>query len=518
MKRRTFIRLAVLTVWLGAAAWLARREVFPGGCSERVSGGYRSLFAGDVLLMDSWMKLLFNGKPIGFSHTSLELDEKNPRARHTVLNRIQARMNIMGTEQRVFADTIVRLSDDYDLQSFAFVLAAEGYRLRLDATRGRGDLFDVTITTDSSTQHTTVEVPRDVILYSPMTEMAMRRLRPGQTLTLRTLDPTTLGTSLLTVKALRRETIVISGEEQRATVLSADYHGASVLSWMNDRGDMLRQETPFGWTLEKCGMDEALAAISGARPSEDMLAGMAVPCQGTIGDARAPSGLRLRLRGVEFQDGELASDRQRVESRDGETLVLRSLPATALRVEAAAGSDLPEDVRAFLRPSLSLQSEHAEVRARAEAITRDCRTPAAKALALHAWVHENVAKVPTVSLPSALDVLRTLKGDCNEHSTLYAALARAVGLPAKVKVGLAYHEKAFYYHAWPAVYVDGIWHELDPTWGQDAVDATHLALAEGELADQLALVKAMGRLKIDVLEDGAEPADAGRNNGSATGP
>jgi transglutaminase-like putative cysteine protease len=47
-------------------------------------------------------------------------------------------------------------------------------------------------------------------------------------------------------------------------------------------------------------------------------------------------------------------------------------------------------------------------------------------------------KKPTVSLPSAREVLRTKVGDCNEHTALYVAMARAAGLPARIAVGLAY--------------------------------------------------------------------------------
>lgn len=66
-------------------------------------------------------------------------------------------------------------------------------------------------------------------------------------------------------------------------------------------------------------------------------------------------------------------------------------------------------------------------------------------------------------------------------------------------LGIAYHEGAFYYHAWPAVHV-GRWVEMDPTWGQPLVDATHIRITEGELANQLELVQTVGTLTLDVLE------------------
>jgi hypothetical protein len=71
-------------------------------------------------------------------------------------------------------------------------------------------------------------------------------------------------------------------------------------------------------------------------------------------------------------------------------------------------------------------------------------------------------------------------------------------LPAQIRVGLRYVNGAFYYHAWPAVYAGG-WFEMDPTSGEELVGVTHLALLEGELANQLKLLGLLGRLKIEVV-------------------
>ena len=137
---------------------------------------------------------------------------------------------------------------------------------------------------------------------------------------------------------------------------------------------------------------------------------------------------------------------------------------------------------------------------KAAEVVGDMKAPLDKARAIYQWVNRQVDKEMTISLPSALDVLHTMKGDCNEHTYLAVALARAAGLPAKVTVGLAHHEGAFYYHAWPAIYAGG-WLEMDPTWGQETVDATHIALVEGEMEQQVQLIKVIGQLKIRVLEE-----------------
>jgi transglutaminase-like putative cysteine protease len=97
-------------------------------------------------------------------------------------------------------------------------------------------------------------------------------------------------------------------------------------------------------------------------------------------------------------------------------------------------------------------------------------------------------------------------GDCNEHTALYVALARAAGLPARIAVGLVQMRGAFYYHAWAEVYLEesggGLWLPVDPTLNEFPADATHIRLSRGGLEKQAAILGFVGqaRMSIEALE------------------
>jgi transglutaminase-like putative cysteine protease len=112
-------------------------------------------------------------------------------------------------------------------------------------------------------------------------------------------------------------------------------------------------------------------------------------------------------------------------------------------------------------------------------------------------VYSSVRKEITPSIPSAVQVLRALRGDCNEHTVLYVALARSVGLPARTAIGLVNVEGRFYYHAWPEVWLADRWVAMDPTLGQYPADASHLRFLVGGLARQVELIRLIGRLEIE---------------------
>jgi transglutaminase-like putative cysteine protease len=107
--------------------------------------------------------------------------------------------------------------------------------------------------------------------------------------------------------------------------------------------------------------------------------------------------------------------------------------------------------------------------------------------------------VATYSVPNALAVLQARKGDCDEHTQLFVALTRALGIPARVATGLLYVKGKFYYHAWPEVFLRD-WVAVDPTFGQFPADASHIRFALSGLSRQSEVLRLIGHLKIQVLE------------------
>jgi hypothetical protein len=91
-------------------------------------------------------------------------------------------------------------------------------------------------------------------------------------------------------------------------------------------------------------------------------------------------------------------------------------------------------------------------------------------------------------------------------------MARALGIPARISVGLVFVRGAFYYHAWPEVYLDegsrGLWLPVDPTLNEFPADATHVRLARGGLDRQTAILPLVGRLKMTVLDLDVAPGTA----------
>lgn len=81
---------------------------------------------------------------------------------------------------------------------------------------------------------------------------------------------------------------------------------------------------------------------------------------------------------------------------------------------------------------------------------------------------------------TASEVLRKKSGDCTEHSTLFAALMRALGVPTKMVYGLVMtSDGEFFFHNWNEALGDTGWVPVDSTFSLVPADAARITIIYG---------------------------------------
>lgn len=162
----------------------------------------------------------------------------------------------------------------------------------------------------------------------------------------------------------------------------------------------------------------------------------------------------------------------------------RDLPAT----EPAWN---PGDYAEYLRPT-SLGPTDGEVKALAERITKGSRTNLEKARAIYDWTVENMYRDPATKGCGMGDVCLLLKrpgGKCTDISSVFIALCRASGVPAREVFGIRLGRKAqeditTYQHCWSEFFVPGYgWVNADPADVRKAMLVEKLGLADPKTAE-----------------------------------
>jgi tetratricopeptide (TPR) repeat protein len=225
-----------------------------------------------------------------------------------------------------------------------------------------------------------------------------------------------------------------------------------------------------------------------------------------ITDQNHLNSLRLRIKSkaageMERIAEDLSSKSQTVEKRSERELQLQILPR---RAEPRERLQLPisaAGVAEFLTPSKEIPANDKSVANKAREIAGTDRDAWSVARKLADWTFKNL-KWKRVDYANAAQTLATREADCYEFSKFYVAMARSLGLPARVVSGMAYSDGSFGGHAWVEVYI-GDWIEIDPTWGTSYVDATHIKDSNGALLTYAVL----NLVQLEVLETPHSVAD-----------
>ena len=454
-----------------------------------------------------WRGVYYRGEKIGFTVGQIvpnadgfELQEDG-----------RLEMVLLGATSPAAIRTTARVDRSFALKSFDFSLDPGTGAVRVSgAVDGLSLKLSITSAGRTRSEVRTLSEP-PALMLSLARHLASVGLREGARHEWTMFDPATMRNAPVRVEVGRRELVRINDRPLPAFRVELSFSGLQTTSWVTDTGEVVREESPMGLLTVAETQERAVAKAVPRDIQVDLLEAAAVVPQSRqrIEQPRDVERLRLRLEGADLSGLDLQGAGQRVEGD-----IIETVDARNLRPEPGT-----PDLRAFLAPEPFIESDAPEIREEALAALKGGGSPRQQAERLTRHVNALLEKKPTVSLPSALEVLRTRVGDCNEHTALFVALARSAGIPARINVGLVAVRSAFYYHAWPEVYIadgkaSGYWLPVDPTLNQFPADATHIRLARGGLDRQAAILPLIGRVKMTILDlqlvPGASPVIVGR--------
>jgi hypothetical protein len=494
--------LVVLLAWIVQMGFLVHQAYLTPGVA----------LAADLARYGSsaqWRGIYYRNEKIGFS-----VSQASPSPDGYELQEdARLQLNLLGAPTAVRMQSVAHVDSAFALRGFSFSLdpgtgptAVEGV---LDGLR-----LKLTVRTPSSTRSETRILPEaPALAISLPRRLAAEGLAPGRRFEVSVFDPATLHNARMVLEVKAREIVGAAGRPVPAFRVETLFAGVKSTSWLTDLGEVVREESPIGMIVVRETPERATALAVPGQIQTDMLEAAAVVASPPrrIDDPTAVERLRVRLQGAEgFSAPDLQGAGQSVSGEVFEIVDARTLLPGPADPEAAH----------FLAAEPFLESDAPAIVSEAKGATSETRGPRERAEKLVRYVHSILEKKPTLSLPDALEVLRTRVGDCNEHTALYVAMARSLGIPSRIAVGLVYVRGAFYYHAWPEVYVEGppgrgLWLPVDPTLNQFPADATHIRLARGGLDRQAAILGIVGRARLSILElqtrPGSTPVLVGQN-------
>jgi hypothetical protein len=474
---RTFYA-GIVILWVVVMSILVFRHYGP----ETVTG--KSLSRGiipPVFFEEQWMGVYQDTRKIGYAGRKIEKTGSGFLLREY----LTMELTLMNAAKPFETETEIFLDRAMELISFELDLKAD-VDINISG-RVTGRKLRIVMESAGTRSERTVDLKEKPFLSLAMIPSFIQNgITPGRKFSMPVFDPFTLSQGKLDLEVEARERIHALGAERDAFRVKGSLKGADFFVWITEEGEVLREESPLGFVLVKEKKEDALEITYA---SGDLTGYAAVPFNMHInGDVRH---LRVRLSGIDLTGFELEGGRQRLT---GDILEIHKEGPGR---EKETGKTAFEDE--YLEDSFFIQSKDPGIVSLAGDITGNENDRLKAARLIHDWVYGNIEKVPSLTVPMATAVLNSRKGDCNEHATLYAALARASGIPTRIALGLVHKDGSFYYHAWPEIF-EGKWIAVDPTFGQFPADATHIRLVTGDIGEQYRILSVMGKIGIEGLE------------------
>ncbi len=439
-----------------------------------------------VRTADDWFGIYQQGRKIGYAHTRTTTEGDVYRVFE------ESELDVLALEsvQRIRTVINAYTARNFQLKYFDFVLDAGSSHMTIKGAVVRKELvIDILTGGETRTEHLKLSEP---IYLTPNLRSAvvLMGLEPGKRYRFPLFNPATMSTQDAFISVEARETIKVGDRDQTIYRLKESMSGMDATAWITEGGETIKEESPLGYSLFRETMTEAIKRDKRG-PAVDIISLVRIEAR-PIENSTKVTELRARLSNAELQGFDLDGGRQ---TWTNGTVDVRSIGGPGSYALPYAGGERQEELRA----TVLIQSDDAAIREQAARIVGKEKDARAAAQKINSWVYTTLVKQPVVSIPSAVEVLKQKTGDCNEHTTLYTALARAAGIPTRMAAGIVYMKNGFYYHAWPEVWL-GDWVAVDPTFGQFPADATHIRFVTGDLEKQAEILRLVGKLKVDIIE------------------
>jgi len=282
------------------------------------------------------------------------------------------------------------------------------------------------------------------------------------------------------------------------------------VSYVDEDGTALKTYTSLmGMKMELIDCDKEFALSENSQA--DIMVQATTPSPIALKDIHEVEWISYKIRPNEgVKDFHIPdNDNQSVRKLGDGTLVVKVRPVEFVKGAKLGYQGDDTTVLAALAANQYVQSDDKRIIAKAKEVVGNTKDSEKAVRRIEKFVSKYIEnRTLSVGYASATEVFDTRKGDCTEFAVLTAAMCQAVGVPARIVVGLAYVDEfmnmkqSFGGHAWTEVYISGKWIGVDSAFkasGRGGYDAGHIALSfgTGELIDSLNVIFTIGQFKIE---------------------
>jgi transglutaminase-like putative cysteine protease len=316
----------------------------------------------------------------------------------------------------------------------------------------------------------------------------------------------------ITDTLVARELVAVDGQPVAANKIEQTMSAMPDKSvvWLDEQGWMVRQITPSPLgdiEAVRSEKNEVNVPAEGVTLPEETFSHSIVTANVRLPQERLIERMRLKITQKKPDLGwpDFSAENQTVveKTRDHVILEIRRPEPKSHGTRPVAMTDR---LRPFLAPNALLQSDDQSVIDIAKQVAGANQDAWATALALQRWTNDNMHFDLGIAVAPASEVAKNRRGTCFGYSMLLGSLARAAGIPSRIRMGFVYAGGIWGGHAWVDVLIGDEWIPIDGAlYTPGPADAARFsvfdsALEDGTLGGIASLGQLFGNVDISILE------------------
>ncbi len=422
---------------------------------------------------EAWFEFHFHGKKVGFLYA---LDEPTTVDGKPAIHSL--RRSVLTVRR---ADQVIRMESDTDAWSepsgrpirFTHLRNEGGAVRKLEGER-KGDTFVVRVDVGGTLTEKKHPFSADLVLSAALDSTFKRDLVVGKE---------AKGQALLEEDGeIRPYTLEVTGKEGELFVVEGEVAGIKSIDRVRANGTTVRTVVErLGAEFTEVTREKALAVVDPTDifTAAHLRAGTRLPRTEKLDE------LVVRLSGRSGRAPKvIEGERQKLSQRLKGSVELRVAAEKAPARAPKLGAKPSAKVAPFLAATPYEAIADERIVTAAKAAVGDATDTWTAARRINTFVYTRITnKSLAQAFSTAIEALESREGDCTEHAVLFSALAKAVGIPTRLITGLVYvdrkDEGVFGYHEWVEVWMGDRWVSMDPTFGQDLADVTHVKFSQG---------------------------------------
>jgi len=450
-----------------------------------------------------------DGKPTGTYRESRRVNTDDK-----VTTRIETDLifNRMGTKLEIKSDTQYHEDAKGNLQALESTISSSAQATSVAITVN-GNSLAIKTSTGGKTYERNQAFSGVLLGPEGGRQLALSQLhKEADSTSYQTFSPELGSVITITDTLTAREPVVVDGQSVAASKIEQTMSGmpGKMLLWLDEQGWMLRQITPSPLgdiEAVRSEKSEANVPAEGANLPDESFSHSIVTANVRLPQERLIERMRLKITQKRPDLGlpDFSAENQTVIEKTQDHVVLE-----IRRPEPKSHGNRPvamtESLRPFLAPNALLQSDDQTVIDIAKQVAGEEKDAWVTAQSLQRWTNDNMHFDLGIAVAPASEVAKNRRGTCFGYSMLLGSLARAAGIPSRIRMGFVYAGGIWGGHAWVEVLIGNEWVPIDGAlYAPGAADAARFSvfdssLEDGTLAGIASLGQLFGNVDISILE------------------